>query len=124
MFGAFASLSGDYDITLQPKEKTCTRIYGPYAKFPERWRRDNSKYLLSRLKGIPALLIHGKRDRVCPVKQTQLFARDMKRKGYDVTYIEDPKLGHNWKLWAGYLGAVFGFFGERFDVDPIFQTTG
>jgi S-formylglutathione hydrolase FrmB len=108
--GAFAALSGDYDITLMPRDKTVTYIYGPFARFPERWRRDNSKVLLERLRGVPALLIHGRRDRVCPVQQTRLFARDMKRKGFDVTFIEDPNLGHSWKLWAGYLGAVFDFF--------------
>lgn len=118
MFGAFAALSGDYDITLMPKDKTCTYIYGPYDKFPKRWRRDNSKYLLDRLKGIPALLIHGKPDKVCPAQQTRLFARDMKRKGLEVVYIEDLVLGHSWKLWSGYLGAVFEFFNGKLRVRP------
>jgi enterochelin esterase-like enzyme len=112
-FGGFAALSGDYDITLMPKDRTVTYIYGSFARFPERWRRDNSRTLLERLRGVPALLIHGRRDRVCPVAQTRLFARDMRRKGYDVTFIEDPNLGHGWKLWAGYLGAVFDFFDRK-----------
>ena len=118
MFGAFAALSGDYDITMAPKEKTCTYIYGPYEKFSERWKADNSKYLLGRLKGIPALLIHGKRDKVCPVDQSRLFARDMKAKGFDVTFIEDPVLGHDWRLWGGYLGAVFEFFNGKLRAAP------
>jgi len=37
----------------------------------------------------------------------------MKRKGMDVVYVEAPVLGHDWKLWGGFLGAVFGFFGEK-----------
>jgi S-formylglutathione hydrolase FrmB len=112
-FGAFAALSADYDITLAPEEKTATFIYGPHRTFPERWRKDNSRFLLEQLKHVPALLIHGALDRVCPVTNSRLFARDLRRKGYDVTYVEDPALGHDWKLWAGYLGALFEFFDAK-----------
>ena len=111
-FKAFAALSGDYDITLQPKERTCSYIYGPYAEFPHRWKRDNSKFMLTKLKNISAFLVHGKLDRICPVTQTRLFYREMKRKGYDVEYHE-PALGHNWKVWDGYLGRTFNFFNHK-----------
>lgn len=112
-FRAFAALSGDYDITLQPKERTCTYIYGPYAKFPGRWRRDNSKYLLDKYRDVAAYLVHGVKDSLCPVKQSQLFYRDLKSKGFDVTAEFPPKLGHSWYVWDGYLGQTFEFFNKK-----------
>jgi len=112
-FGAFAALSADYDITMDPREPTATHIYGLYARFPERWKRDNSRFLLDRMRKVPALLIHGGRDRVCQPEQSRLFAAELGRRGYDVTHIEDPNLGHDWKLWSGYLGAVFDFFDDK-----------
>ncbi len=112
-FGAFAALSADYDITMAPTERTCTYVYGPYARFPERWRADNSRTLLARLERTPALLIHGARDRVCPVAQSRLFARELRQRGYDARLIEEEKLGHEWRLWAGSLAAVFAFFDEK-----------
>ena len=111
-FRAFAALSGDYDITKQPKERTCTYIYGSYAKFPHRWRRDNSKTLLKKLKHVSAYLAHGKRDRLCKVEQSRWFCRDMKKAGYDVE-CDFPDEGHTWKVWDGYLGKTFKFLDSR-----------
>ncbi len=112
-FRAFAALSGDYDITLQPKERTCTYIYGPYARFPGRWRKDNSRYLLSEYKDVAAYLVHGVKDSICPVKQSRLFYQDLKKKGFDVTAEFPAKLGHSWYVWDGYLGKTFQFFNEK-----------
>ena len=81
----------------------------------DRSHRELRGHLVGRL---DVVLGHSKRDKVCPRGQSRLFARDMKAKGLDVIYTEDPVLGHNWKLWSGYLGAVFEFFNGKLRVAP------
>jgi dipeptidyl aminopeptidase/acylaminoacyl peptidase len=43
----------------------------------------------------PILLVHGKKDKVVPVKQSRLLAERLRKAGKDVTYIEQPEADHH-----------------------------
>nr|ATZ76878.1 esterase/lipase [uncultured bacterium] len=49
----------------------------------------------------PILILHGAKDRLVPVKESKLLARELKKRGRKVTLVILPQRGHAFPLWKG-----------------------
>lgn len=75
MFGATAALSGYYDTLSMTKSTLLSSVYGEYAKFEERWKKeDNTIELARNLKDTPVFLAHGKDDAYYNYEQSRFLA--------------------------------------------------
>lgn len=112
LFRAAALFSGDYDLTLQPKEAINVGFLGSLARFPKRWRgADNPVDKLRSLK--TALYIgHGEQDAVTPVAQSRLLYQKAKeiRPGLSVTLHIVKTAGHNYIYWGSETDSTLAFF--------------
>lgn len=73
IFKGAASLSGDFDQTLLPRDAIYNGYYGLYDRFSTRWKTVDNIYNMADSLTVPLYLAHGKLDKVCPVSQTVLF---------------------------------------------------
>ena len=111
-FHAAAALSGDFDQSKMPADNLSILVYGPYARFSNRWQTvDNPVHFADSMK-TPIYLGHGLKDRVVPPSQTQQFAEVLKKKKPELPVILhlDTNAGHTFRYWRSELPAVWQFF--------------
>ena len=121
LFGAAASLSGDFDSASIKDDRLLVAMYGPYVLFTDRWEKEvNIIKMADRLKNTPVFLGHGTRDAVVPPPQTAMLAdrlKELKKKkgGFDVECDTAKSLnaGHDWAYWGSLVPEVLKFFDER-----------
>lgn len=112
LFSAGAGFSGDYDQTKMPRDRLMTAIYGPYSKFPDRWKQIDNPVSMVKLLKVPLYLSHGLKDKVVPSEQTTLFCESI-RKGRPELTVQcklDEHAGHNYLFWNRELKPAFDFF--------------
>ncbi len=112
LFLAGAALSGDFDQTRMPEDYLMRAIYGPYQKFPSRWREDNPVFTAGKWK-MHLYLSHGKNDRVVPFEQSRIFYHELRKKKKDKLYtiiFNETLDGHDFTFWDKELPGVFAFF--------------
>jgi S-formylglutathione hydrolase FrmB len=108
-FGAVASLSGTYDFGRLPaaagEHKIHAVVFGPRARFPERWREEDTvgDAKLERLRGVRLYLAHGGGDKVVGADQLRSFEQHLGRLAIPATVVIDPAAGHDWKFWGAQL---------------------
>jgi dienelactone hydrolase len=118
IFGAAASLSGDFDPLAQKNDPLLKSIFGPYEKNPKRWAEDDNIMLLApALKKTPVFLSHGKMDPVVPHGQTEGFVKrltELKKElgGFEMVYHtkKSPNASHDWDYWKSMVPDMMEFF--------------
>jgi predicted peptidase len=65
--------------------------------------------LLEKLKGLPAMIIHGEQDGIAPVQLSRTMAAAAQKAGLKVTYVEVPDGDHT-SVVASTFPAVMDFF--------------
>jgi len=114
-FKAVASLSGDYDPTLNPSDNLMINCMGKYAEFPWRWKGSNNiTNRISTLR-IPCFIAHGIEDKVVPVDQARKLHEAFElaqiqanlarpagsnRKMPIFKFVEVTGAGHNYLFWS------------------------
>jgi len=68
--------------------------------------------LLQRLKGAPAMVVHGAQDGIAPVQLSRTMAEAAERAGLRVTYLEVPG-GDHMSVVASTFPAIMEFFGKH-----------
>jgi len=111
VFTGMASLSGDFDITSMQEEFLYQAWFGPYEKFPLRWKQECFAYNCSEYK-VPSYIAHGRADKVSPVEQSIAM--------YDSLTKHHPELGHkahfpdsaghDYSFWESETEAILDFF--------------
>ena len=110
LFQAAAAFSGDYDQTEMTGEQINVAVYGPYVRFPERWRRVDNPQTLVPLWRTPIFLAHGHSDGVVPISQTLRFYEALKAAHPDLDLqLETPHAGHDYVFWGNMLDPAFAF---------------
>ncbi len=112
LFTAGAALSGDFDQTRMPEDYLMRAIYGPYRKFPSRWREDNPVFSAGKWK-MHLYLSHGKNDRVVPFEQSRIFYHELQKNKKDKLYtiiFHETLNEHDFTFWNRELPGVFAFF--------------
>ena len=94
-------------------------------KYPEKWAAlaplasagTNHDYDMKKLKGeLAVIVVHGVRDRLCPIGANRLKVANLKRHGVKHKYIEDPRGNHVNVAWENF-PAIFEFFQENVKQD-------
>jgi dienelactone hydrolase len=114
IFKATACLSADFDHFALGSEPINTAYYGSCKLFPDRWKgKDNIHNRAAEFK-CGMFLAHGKKDKVCPVQQTENFAAEFEKKNPDLKLktIIDPAGDHTYTWWNSQTSAVIEFFNE------------
>ena len=72
---------------------------------------------MKKLKGeLAVIVVHGVRDRLCPIGANRLKVANLKRHGVKHKYIEDPSGNHVNVAWENF-PAIFEFFQENVKQD-------
>ncbi|MDP4267365.1 MAG: prolyl oligopeptidase family serine peptidase [Bacteroidota bacterium] len=112
IFVACACLSGDYDQTKMPKDNLMKEYYGDFTKFPDRWKGvDNPLLNASKIK-IPLYISHGKKDKVVPYNQSEIFYKDLVKYNSNLKHslFIDDKAEHNYNFWDSRTEDILMFF--------------
>jgi len=112
IFKGGAALSGDYDQTKFKKDNLMNGFYGSFEQFPERWTGDENPFQNAEKYKIPLFLIHGGKDAVVPVSQTELFFKELEKKNPQLgsKLKIDPIAGHDYKFWSALTSEILLFF--------------
>lgn len=108
-----AALSGDYEPLLLPQDNLLIGFYGPYERFPERWKaKDNPTQNIHLLK-TPLYIGHGKQDKIVPAEQSEVFFRALQESNPGLAakcafFLRDAS--HDYKYWDSELDSIFAFF--------------
>jgi S-formylglutathione hydrolase FrmB len=115
IFKAAAALSGDYDQTDMTADNLVKGYYGPYDKFPERWKQTDNPVTLAGKFSIPVYLGHGADDKMIPPAQTQLFYDALKKAhpALEIVLNIQKGSGHDYTYWGSETKAVLEFFGRQ-----------
>ena len=77
----------------------------------------NHDYDMKKLKGeLAVIVVHGVRDRLCPIGANRLKVANLRRHGVKHKYIEDPRGNHVNVAWENF-PAIFEFFQENVKQD-------
>ncbi len=112
LFKAAASLSGDFDQTIDTNDNLIKGYYGEYKDYRERWEMvDNPYYNADKIK-ISFYLAHGMKDRVVPYVQTERFYNKLKKIDANTKHVLriDSIGGHDFNFWESNYEDVLGFF--------------
>ncbi len=116
-FRAVAALSGDYDQSLQPKDRLMTAVYGAHDDFPDRWKHTDNIVQRSAEWKLPLYLAHSPEDRIVPFFQSRaLFDALRNAHGDRLNLVFDrearPEAGkaHDYGYWDAHTNNVFDFF--------------
>ncbi len=115
LFVAGASLSGDFSQENLSQDKLMTAIYGPFAKYPQRWTGRDNPQARVRDWQMPLYLAHGIADDVVPESQSSQFYAALKKAHDNIIPIEYHHVegaGHNYQFWGRQLKDVFRFFNQ------------
>lgn len=111
-FNGAATLSGDFDPTFEKNDKLMINSLGNYLNHKKRWNGDNN--MLNRAKEfkVPLYIGHGKKDKVCTIKQSENFCKELKLKNPNlkiVCHFADS-MGHDYRYWNSEVNNVLMFF--------------
>lgn len=115
LFISIATLSGDFDQTLTPKDNLMRLVYGPYEKFPHRWKEDNPIYYIQKNGWKTNIYIgHGKEDPVVSYRHSEYLYNFLKqREGFlKIHFSLKEKAKHTFEYWNLELPSIFNFFAE------------
>lgn len=115
LFKAAVCLSADFDQSLLKGEPINTGFYGPFEKFPDRWKgKDNIYNRASELK-VPLLLIHGKKDKMCPYTQSESFYAKISMNNNPLGHqiILSKNDGHTYAFWSAQSEIILNFFDQH-----------
>jgi hypothetical protein len=73
---------------------------------PRAAHRVNSLDVVDNARDLSVWLIHGEDDATSPIRQSELLADALQRRGFDVRFDRVPGIGHAGGLVARFLGAV------------------
>jgi len=98
LFRAGATLSGDFDPHLDPKDPLLTGWYGPYGP---RWTHTDNPLQLSERIEVPLFIAHGQKDRIVPYEHSRRLYQHLlsKRPTLPIIYREDPNAQHDFTFW-------------------------
>ena len=109
VFNGCVALSADFDQTKISDEPINNGYYGSYAEFPDRWEGMDNIYNSAEDWSCDIYLGHGVADKMCPVSQSQEFAKRLKEIG-KVRVVESyPDHGHNYDYWDSETEAIIEF---------------
>lgn len=111
IFKAGAALSGDFDQSSMKQDRLIAAVYGPYDRFPERWKTtDNPLARISEWK-MPVYLGHGKKDAVVPYGQTHAFYTALRaaHPSLPVVLSAPANAAHDFPYWESELEPAFNF---------------
>jgi pimeloyl-ACP methyl ester carboxylesterase len=117
LFSGAASLSGDFDPTLQKDDALMINSIGPFSQYSNLWRGDNNITLRAAEIKVPLFIGHGMADKVSPVKQSLLFVDTLRKKNPELIVKSSfPKsAGHNYTYWDSEVDNVLNFFSSLID---------
>jgi S-formylglutathione hydrolase FrmB len=112
IFIAGACLSGDFNQIKMINDKLMQGFYGKYENFPERWQgKDNPFYNAEKIK-MPLYIAHGKKDKIVPYQQSEMFYNELLRKNKKNKYqlLIAPNAEHNYQFWDSRTDDILNFF--------------
>jgi predicted peptidase len=115
-FGFAAMISGDYDVSLTPKDGLAKASFGPFEKFKARWKENSLVSYLDRLANTRLYIGHGSNDNIAPVDQSRLLNAELSKRAkkmrnmYTFTYHEQKGSGHNWDYWKTEVPLAMKYF--------------
>lgn len=113
LFTKVVLLSGDYDQTQMTSDNLMKNVYGPYAQFQERWKKDDNPAYLSAKWSADVYIAHGMADDVVPVQQSKNFAELLIQQFPDKKVITHfPESKHDFVFWGGETDAILKFWEE------------
>jgi len=112
-FDAGASLSGDFDPSCFPENNLYRGFFGEYKDFKNRW--EESENPLSKIEQLntPFYIGHGLKDRIVPIKHSELFYDALGDKQNNSIFHIDSTAGHNYEYWDSEIDAVIDFFKSK-----------
>jgi len=113
LFKAGASLSGDFNQTIDYKDNLMIGWYGSFSIYKERWELDNPYFKASKVM-IPLYLAHGAKDKTVGSYQTQKFYEQLKKVNPKLNHVLHIKENaeHDYVFWNSETDAVLKFFGK------------
>jgi len=117
LFTATAVLSGDYDQTKMTEDNLMKGYYGDYNQFPERWTGSDNPVARVEEWKLPIYLGHGKKDKVVPPEQTELFYNELIKHHpqLDVKLNMPNQAEHDFEYWGSEGDNVLRFFRKYLD---------
>lgn len=114
-FGFASMISGDYDVSLTPKDGLARGSFGPFEQFKNRWKENSLVSYLDRLENTRLYIGHGSIDNIAPVNQSRLLNDELKqrvkdKKKYSFIYHEQNGASHNWEYWKSEVPNVIKYF--------------
>jgi putative tributyrin esterase len=112
IFKKVASISGDFNQSLMPRDKLMINIYGPYEEFSDRWNKIDNPYTNAKFWDIPIYLGHGKKDKVVPFNQTEIYFQELKKlhPNLKIVFNASETEGHDYRYWESEVRPIFQFF--------------
>ncbi len=111
---AGAGLSGDYEQTLMPNDNLIKAFYGDFKTFGERWKNEDNPNQQAKNFKTPLYLGHGKRDKIVPAQQTEVFYESLKKHNPKLRLQLNlpPTAEHDYKYWDSEVENMIKFFNE------------
>lgn len=114
MFSGLILLAGEYDQTLLPEDNVLTMFYGSYQKYPERWEgKENLLRNIDKL-NVPVLILHGAKDSVIPVIQSDTLAKVLETKNKSYIKTVYTQYGHDFDFVQKTVNGVTTFINNIF----------
>lgn len=112
VFSGAASLSGDFNPSLQKDDALMINSLGPYSKFPELWNGDNNISKRAKEFIVPLYIGHGQQDKICPLIQSTDFVKVLKTTNPALRVVSHfpANYGHTYTYWDSEVDAVLNFF--------------
>lgn len=112
LFNGIAGLSGDYDQTTDIHDKLITSWYGPYQKFPDRWKNCDNPLNAAKKITIPVYLAHGNKDKVVNCQHSLLLYKKLQQEKRQVEFIQEEEEGHDFRFWNKHIPLAMEFFSK------------
>ncbi len=113
-FKAVASLSGDFDPTLQKNDNLMVFSLGPYDKNRKLWEGSDNISRRAKEMKTPIYIGHGQNDKTCPIIQSISFVNELKKQNPNLIVKSNfPKnMGHDYKYWDSEVDSIIAFFNQ------------
>lgn len=113
-FKAVASLSGDFDPTLQKNDNLMIFSLGPYNNNIKLWEGSDNMAMRAKEMKTPIYIGHGMIDKTCPVIQSTNFLKELKKQNPSLIIKTNfPKnMGHDYTYWNSEIDSVITFFNK------------
>ncbi len=113
-FKAVASLSGDFDPTLQKNDNLMIFSLGPYNNNIKLWEGSDNMAMRAKEMKTPIYIGHGMIDKTCPIIQSTNFVKELKKQNPSLIIKTNfPKnMGHDYTYWNSEIDSVITFFNK------------